>query len=1422
LMWGTFNNRQKLRSALNINLSKRYWCSKCVAGFGKSATLPRNSKERRVLVYQTPKFLEQLVDSRDSEIQSRVQELVQKIESAPSRWEADQVWQYRDRGFHKQRVGKWRILAKFRVVAGVDVCCMHACVERGSSEYEHDFLRDKNFSSIERTFVPEDVEKWVTAHGHKKSSSLPRVLPPNLAPWLDAPEEFVPDHDPNCVTIFESQRWAESIADHQVVNRFESVYELLSGLAEKNDALELRTWSVASNRSIQIRYFRPSSRELFLDSVSVGGKEVVPDSETLPPKNFQAIARRAYPSYLLADQDLWGDIQRGQTSNLSLSPEEVELLRGIGSQTGDGHRLPMFINGRAGSGKSTMLMYSFAALWQRKIVRELAGTPIYITYSPRLLEKARSGVTQLLRSNHQFLIDRDVVESQEYRNSFVRFSSLLREYLSDENLLAFPDEKHVGFFEFKRAFLGRNSKLRRFAGSRRSLSPEMAWYVIRSLIKGSDGQTEFGLERFDELPRKDRAVSRELFDFVYNQIFSTWYQPSLSEDGLWDDQDLVLAALSGEVQGDRDISAVICDEAQDFTRRELRFLIRACSLTRFDLWTRYSAVRLPFVLAGDPLQTISPTGFRWEQFTSAMFEEVEALAGDRTARPQFEELSFNYRSSAEIVHVVNALQQLRSDWLGLTRIEPQRPWSERGGSALPRKFLIGAGITQEQFESLSKDSVIIVPCEESGEIDFVKNDPILKNLYPDASETVPPYNLFSPSSAKGLEFSNVIVYGFGQGMPPRDEVLLRDETDDDALFRLKHFFNNLYVAVTRAESRLAIVDTLLGDENLWRHLNSSEVARRKVNTEFDGLVECLLEGSVEDFESIGDVSPLETAKKLEVAGLDNRIPAQLRQAAGYYRRAGNEEGGRRCEAEALFMEDRFLDGGNAFKALGDFGRSWSAFWMGCHWDALSELGGIWEAKPHLEWIATKLMLGSEIPWEDVELLMTRVTAEFRSPGLPPEAWRSVAERLVVRVSREDLGGVDEDVAGSMKVLAAKGLKDAARLAGSIWFSRGEWHKADEVWGDSSAPSIRESRIARAMVQGLPKGLVHLSSDGFHQDVVRLWEEFGSPRSREWMAEIVTSLRLANPPRIAEAVRAYLELDQLDEAQSQLEKLWSDSSFSKLLDDFLQRAAVLGSVTSIANLLRTRILREGVGTDSIASLGRMVETLIRRIHDVNERPVTSDTSRGSEYKFLFDRCESFKVSVHPLVLGALAEQSGQYVPCLQFYERFVDDDDIETRVAARYRWIHVKRLQVSYEKDHGSEPEYRKKVSELRSKQAKWRLSTLGELPIRPHVIDHLRTRTPGLRGPVEALDFVNDGRWEGLRWERQADRLRLELELEYSLEVWEVDFKNHRVKGRVPPTTKEADVFSFDIGSYQVEVSFGAPRQVKITDSNGNSVWGTA
>ena len=108
-------------------------------------------------------------------------------------------------------------------------------------------------------------------------------------------------------------------------------------------------------------------------------------------ERLERFAKRAYPAFAALDDEIWLEIQKDDEANLSLSPEEAELLDAIRSGARDTAFYPLFINGRAGSGKSTMLQYLMADYMGQTLACKSPLMPLYMTCGDALLSHARRG-----------------------------------------------------------------------------------------------------------------------------------------------------------------------------------------------------------------------------------------------------------------------------------------------------------------------------------------------------------------------------------------------------------------------------------------------------------------------------------------------------------------------------------------------------------------------------------------------------------------------------------------------------------------------------------------------------------------------------------------------------------------------------------------------------------------------------------------------------------------------------------------------------------------------------------------------------------------------------------------------------------------------------------------------------------------------
>ncbi|MFQ3613985.1 MAG: hypothetical protein SNJ68_09770, partial [Cyanobacteriota bacterium] len=183
--------------------------------------------------------------------------------------------------------------------------------------------------------------------------------------------------------------------------------------------------------------------------------------------------------------------------------------------------------------------------------------------------------------------------------------------LPPERQERYQPERYINFYQFRRRYPHLRDDV------------ELAWHTIRTLIKGYDVSGYLDSEGYRELPQADRSVEDEEFDRIYKKIWPGYQDLTTPGHGdHWDDQDLVRDVLeNGTLQPIHPV--IFCDEIQDFTQVELSVILCLSPWGKFKLDRHIQ--HLPYAFAGDPLQTINPTGFRWSVLKKYLYEQIIVL-----------------------------------------------------------------------------------------------------------------------------------------------------------------------------------------------------------------------------------------------------------------------------------------------------------------------------------------------------------------------------------------------------------------------------------------------------------------------------------------------------------------------------------------------------------------------------------------------------------------------------------------------------------------------------------------------------------------------------------------------------------------------------------------------------------------------------
>lgn len=278
---------------------------------------------------------------------------------------------------------------------------------------------------------------------------------------------------------------------------------------------------------------------------------------------------------------------------------------------------------------------------------------------------------------------------------------------------------------------------------------------------------------FLSFPEYESLGKKKAPNFAFNRgeiyrVFE-WYQDKLRVDRLWDETDLIPQTIPGKYTCD----VLVCDEVQDFTDTQLNLL--------------FTFVKNPnnIFLAGDTKQTITPSGFRWEEVRKHFYERGLKV-------PELKSLSLNFRSSGSIVQLSNILLQLKERFTGKKAEEGVEEWRYKGRPVTVISA-VHEGAMSDILQIPGARRTVLVRSEEEKEV--------LKARL--GTELV-----FTIKEAKGLEFETVVLWKFC--VDPTFEDVWKVALDLSARrihqAHIRHEINLLYVGITRSQQNLLIYD----------------------------------------------------------------------------------------------------------------------------------------------------------------------------------------------------------------------------------------------------------------------------------------------------------------------------------------------------------------------------------------------------------------------------------------------------------------------------------------------------------------------------------------------------------------------------------------------------------------------------------------
>ena len=922
----------------------------------------------------------------------------------------------------------------------------------------------------------------------------------------------------NELMLCESKNWVDKIEKcEDLLPRIkDQILMIVDRRVEELGDCEAHLVKVANREDYSIAYqWMDDGERLFLYDLVKRGEEPGGSIQKGNEGDVQKYLYREYPDWMLCDDAMWNALEKDRFGNFSLSPEESSIIH---PKDGDGLRFPLFINGRAGSGKSTVLQYLYADYFSRyaRVGKEAGRAPAYFACNHELIHTAAELVSSILLHNPRYCGGEDAARIREYVEDEELFKKSFRVY--HDYLLSlipkveqnryFPERRYVDYARFGKMWAEKFGKTPR---ADKEYGADISWHIIRTYIKGMAAEDFLELDDYQNIPKNQQSVSLDVYERIYKKVWEAWYKGQTDREAgeaYWDDQDLVRYVLEKDYlpHGNEGFLGIFCDEAQDFTHIELESFLRMSVYSERSIYP-HELGALPFVFAGDPYQTLNPTGFRWDAVKAAFTEKFIfgiCPVAERKNKDyfSFKDLQNNYRSISNIVRFGNSVQMLRGAKFQISNLKPQHEW--KADVSRPISYFPAE---DENFwkEMVVREGVhVIVPCHANEEFKFIREDKVLRKyvqIDEHSGTTRPP--VFSAVRAKGLEFPCVIAYGFGESL--QDDKLLDMNEKATAAERAKflpyeYFLNRLYVAVSRPRSQLYIVDTAAGKKKLWKFAESwTELKKFQQvvphSDSWDEHIEPLEEGTSEHLDSNFEYNPAELAERFEKTGLAEQDVAMMNYAARYYQQCKDKNNKViECQAMALLFNKEYGSAARKFTDVRDFKRAGDCWWE-CGtkkgWEAMERLSA---QDPNLRvdikyCVARALANGkAEAASGVMEDLAKEIRAEG-AEGFQSEKW-VLAITTLVELAISKKGKLAPETMDLILELVESGVCKSSEKYAEAMLEKGEAQKARRFY--EFAGVSKGAKYLRTMFSttSYPESLAFFSADDKEtcNDTIKLYLE----------------------------------------------------------------------------------------------------------------------------------------------------------------------------------------------------------------------------------------------------------------------------------------------------------------------------------------------
>ncbi len=796
-------------------------------------------------------------------------------------------------------------------------------------------IKNKTYSSVSRATI-EKAKKQYFASIEKINNKIPLS---NKYKWYNG---FGTNFNFN---VFETKSWISFFVKGDLEGRKSDFYRLIRDILNKTVNIEVFNANlnikIASNNVIFIIYIKNKKPSITL----LGGgvleqKDEICETILKEQEFYQLKAYEINPKDINEkNYDFWRkNIQStGSAANLALQKEQLDLL--------ESNKPPVFINGQAGSGKSVMLYYLISDLIiNREITDNQDEKILFLTENVTLSKHSSEQIEKLLLNNPKF----EIFERNEIINInksiFFPFNYFLKnKLLNQDERGKYLDDKFINFNSFKKLY-----QKECYLPEKKNYTAEAVWYVITTYIEGYYVDKILTPDIFKNLPSKtieSSKISKSDYEKIY-KIWQQFYQKYTHEEfkdykGYWDRIGIVKKLLKERKTFKQKYAFIFCDEAQDFSRVEIQLILKLSIYSDFDL---SNADLVPIFFAGDPFQTVKPTGFSFENLKFMFYEELTNKMLRLKNKNIIETLYYNYRSRNEIVNLANIIQFFRKEFLNTDIEKPQLSTFKFNEDRIPVFYDINSS---EQIKNeLKTNYVYLIPNDLESEEEL--NEFQTSNSWFSKNNPNKNFNIKTVKSVKGSEYERVILFGFGNYFINKDYSLQKILTKREKSFELSYFFNKLYVAITRARTQIVILDTKIAENEFWKVLleNPTILDRLQNNenwyfandyneTEFNIKLNAInFSGRKSGIPKFNKNEALTIANEDKEIGIYYHAPDKLRDAAKGYSFHGEDDKANECKALAAEIEKDYEKAASYYLLYNQYNKALDCYFIAGSWELI--------------------------------------------------------------------------------------------------------------------------------------------------------------------------------------------------------------------------------------------------------------------------------------------------------------------------------------------------------------------------------------------------------------------------------------------------------------------------------------------------------